>query len=169
LYTKIENTIKIEDDLLAPSSKYVIKFKGHKPFDSVHMLPGLVKGILHVSSKDFWEEDIRWDIAVEPREFFAILRARKPMDKWSLINLKFTIRGHQNSKDGSGDIEIEVEGTLNSEYMYSNFVQRGLWWSFNRMFYYKQRRMYIDEGNDFCKQIKEAIQRKLDILPEGQI
>ncbi len=169
MYEKIPNTIKIQDDLLAPSSKYVVKFKGHKPFDSVHILKNLVKGILHVSSKDFWEDDIRWDITEEPREFFAILKARKSMDKWSIINLKFTIRGHQSSKDGSGDIEMEIEGTLDTQYQYSNFLQRGLWWSFNRMFYYKQRRMYMDEGGDFCRQIKEAVQRKLGILPQGQI
>ena len=168
-FQKIENEIKIQDDLLAPSSKYVVKFKGHKPFEVINMLPRLVKNILHISSKDFWEEDIRWDITEEPREFFALLRSRKRFDKWSKVELKFTIRGHQSSKDGFGDIEVEIEGTLDTKYLYSNFLQRGLWWSFNRMFYHKQRRMYMDEGQDFCKKIKIETQRKLGILPEGQI
>lgn len=168
MYKKIKNKIKISDDLLAPSSKYVTKFQGQNPFSVVKMLPRTVKNILHISSKDFWEEDIRWDITEDPREFFAILKSRKAMDKWSTINLKFTIRGHQSSKDGSGDLEIEVEGTLDTEYNYTNFIQRALWWAYNRMFYYKQRRMYIDEGADFCKQIREAIQTTLNILPENE-
>ena len=91
------------------------------------------------------------------------------MDKWSTINLKFTALGHQSGKDSTGDLNLEIEGTLDTEYTYSNFIQRGIWWSFNRMFYYKQRRMYIDEGADIATKIKEEVQRKLDILPEGQI
>ncbi|MAH43039.1 hypothetical protein CL614_04945 [archaeon] len=169
MYKEIKHKIKISDDLLAPASKYVVKFQGNKPFAAIDMLQGVVKNILHVSSKDFWEEDIRWDINTEPREFFTILKARKKMDKWSMINLKFTAIGDQSSKDGVGKLTIEIEGTLDTEYSYSNFIQRGTWWSFNRMFYYKQRRMYIDEGADFTKKIKEEVQRKLGILPEGQI
>lgn len=168
MYKKIKSEIKIQDDLLAPASKYVIAFKGYKPFAVIDMLPHLVKDILHISSKDFWEEDIRWDITSEPREFFAILRSRKKFDRWSKIELKFTLRGHQSSKDSYGDLELEIEGTLDTKYMYSNFLQRGLWWTFNRMFYYKQRRMYIDEGDDFCRKIRDAAQRKLGIHPDAQ-
>lgn len=164
-----EKKILIRDDLLAPASKYVLKFKGYHPFAAVDMLPDLVKGILHISSKDFWERECRWDITEDPREFFIILTSRRQEDRWSSFNLKFTIRGHQSDKDLMGDIELEVEGTLDTTYVYSNFIQRMLWWLYDYTFYYRQRRMYIDRGKDFCQMIKDAVQRRWGILPEGQI
>ncbi|MFH1420483.1 MAG: hypothetical protein ABIG30_00785 [Candidatus Aenigmatarchaeota archaeon] len=165
-HVSIGKVIKMEDDLLAPASKYIIKFKGYHPFAAVDMLPDLVKGILHVSSKDFWEEEMRWDINEEPREFFIILKSKKQQDRWSMYDLKFTIRGHQSDKDFMGDIEMEIEGVLRTQYVYSNFIQRGLWWMYNYLFYYRQRRMYLDTGKDYCQLIKDAVQRRLGIYPE---
>jgi hypothetical protein len=153
--------IKIIDDLLAPRDYINISFKGKEPFAVCTQFPKLLVDVLKISGKDVFETDIRWDITEDPRAFYGVWRAKREDDRWSNVRVKVIAQGAQSSKDKLGWITINVKGWLETEYEYTNFIQKSFWWFFNYMFYYRQRRKYIDYAKDDILRIKERI---LDIL-----
>ncbi|RLB76452.1 MAG: hypothetical protein DRH15_12600, partial [Deltaproteobacteria bacterium] len=42
-------------------------------------------------------------------------------------------------------------------YTYTNALQKALWWFYNRYFYYKQRRAYIEEERKLAFQFRDAV------------
>ena len=56
-----------------------------------------------------------------------------------------------------GKIRIEFYGYIETEYNYANFLQRALWLLYNRIFYYKERRMYIERGKEWLFKLRERI------------
>ena len=153
--------IMIVDDLLAPRDFIEIKFQGKEPFNVCTLVPRLLIDVMKISGKDVFETDIRWDVTAEPREFYGMWRGKRDEDRWTTTRMKIRAQGAQATKDKMGWITIMLKGTVETEYEYTNFIQKSFWWFFNYMFYYNQRRKYIDFGRDNVYRLKERI---LDIL-----
>lgn len=159
-------SIKIIDDIMAPSDTVKIRFEGKNPFSSTTVIPSMLRYILKVSAKDILETDIRWDsLAAPKKEFYGRWLGKRAEDVWTKTMIRVLIQGQQDSTDKAGWCRIELKGTINTEYNYTHFFQRALWWVFNYTFYYKQRRKYAEEGKDLIFQMREYLQRVLGILP----
>src|SRR3989338_6835411 len=160
-------TIEIIDDILAPSDTLKFKFKGKNPFTAMAITPGLIKETMKISAKDLFEHDIRWDVSGEPRDFYGKWMGKRKDDRWTVSFIRVLIQGKQDSKTKEGNAEIQIKGTIKTEYNYANFIHKWFWWVYNRSFYYKQRRMYIDSNKDDMLTIKRKLQIALGIEPEG--
>lgn len=158
--------LTVEDDIAQPSDTLKIKFKGKNPFSVCEKFMDTLRDVMKVSSKDIVETDIRWDITGEPRTFYGMWAGRRKDDRWTTTTLRLIAQGSQSSKDMTGDISINVKGTIRTRYEYTNFIQKSFWWFFNFMFYYAARRRYFDFARDNLYEVREKILRQLQIFRE---
>lgn len=161
-------SIRIVDDIMIPSESLWINFKGKSPFVVCGMFPAMLKEIMKITGKDIWETDLRWDITSDPRPFYGVWMGRRKEDKWTVTNIRILAQGAQNAKDKVGWIRVQIKGTVETEYDYTNFFQKSLWWFYNYMFYYKQRRQYIDYAKDNCETLKARTTQALGIYKEAR-
>jgi hypothetical protein len=161
--------LEIHDDILAPGDTLTIKFKGKNPFTAMKIVPGLIKYGMKISSKDMYEHEVRWDITADPRDFYGKWMGKRADDNWTKSFIRAIVQGVQDSKTKEGNVTVQLKGWILTTYNYANFIQRWFWWIYNRSFYYKQRRMYIDGNKDTMIDIKTSIQKALGIAPEGTI
>lgn len=162
-------TIKIIDDVLAPKDYITINYKGKNPFLVCTMFLDFLKNIMKISGVDLYEVDVRWDITSDPRPFYGMWYGKRNEDRWTVTRLKIRAQGAQRSKDKMGEITIQLKGWVETAYTYTNFIQKSFWWFFNYMFYYKQRRKYIDFSKDNIYQLREKITETLGISREEKL
>jgi hypothetical protein len=156
-------SLSIIDDLMAPSDTAKITFKGANPFTVVAMIPDLIKNTMKISAKDLLETDVRWDATGENNDFYGVWMGKRTEDRWSKTIIRVIIQGVQNSKDKTGNFTMQIKGTLETKYEYSNFFSKQFWWFYNYQFYYNQRRKYLDNGKDDMLDMKEKILDRFDI------
>ena len=161
--------IKIVDDILAPRDFLEVKFQGKDPFAVVPLIPRLIRDVMKVTGMDIFETDIRWDVTSDPREFYGHWKGKRDEDRWTTTRIRIRAQGAQSVKDKMGWVNIILDGTVETRYEYTNFIQKSFWWFFNYMFYYKQRRKYIDYGKDNIYKLKERILDILGIPKEEQV
>jgi hypothetical protein len=151
------------DDILAPKDTIVINFKGKDPYKVVLSIQKLLVGVVKLETKDVYETDSRWNLIADPRDFYSVWIAKKEEDKWSTTVLRVIIQGAQSMKDKTGWTRIELKGNLITKYKFSNFFQRSFWWFYNKMFYYKQRRIYIELRKDNLHEVRNMLMDSLGI------
>jgi len=160
------SSINITDEIQAPKGATVVKFSGKNPFVVVTMIPKLLRYVMKLSGKDIHERDIRWDTTSDPREYYGYWTGQRTEDTWTKSKVTVIAQGTQDIKTGEGSIRIELKGTVSTTYDYANFLQRSFWWFFNRTFYFKQRRRYIDYATDNILTIRSKIMDELGIMKD---
>jgi hypothetical protein len=158
--------ITISEDILAPSDTIKIKYTGKNPFSVVPPMLRTMKYVMKLSGKDMRETDLRWDITADPREFYGVWMGVKGNDLWTKTFVRVIAQGAQSSTDKTGWVEIHIKGYIETKYEYSTFIQKSFWWFYNYMFYYKQRRMYLERAKDDMFMIRDRLTTQLGILPE---
>ncbi len=156
-------SIEIVDDILAPEESIVISYKGDNPIQICFKISDWLKKIFLVESKDIYERKFKISKLSDVRDFYNMWHVEKDKDKWSTIYCKVTITGKQSWKTKKGSIRIEITAWLRTSYEYSNFIQRAFWLIFNRIFYYKKRRGYVQEGRMLVEALKDEIYNTLKI------
>lgn len=138
------HTISIVDDVLAPLRKVVLNYEGEDPYFPLRdKIKPLIRKHLEVGPTWAWEMKHKWD--QRDGSFYDVWRGEKSEDKWSTVVVFIKLRGEEN-KERYGKLKIEIVGVLNTKYEYSNALQKMLWLLYNRYFYYKQRRFYIEQA-----------------------
>lgn len=158
--------ITIIDDILAPSDKCIVRYKGPNPFVAFAMFPRVIRDVMKVTGKDTFETDVRWDSSEDPRGFYGMWYCKRGEDTWTKTQIRAIAQGAQSLKDKEGWLYLELKGNVITSYDYTNFVQRSFWWFYNRTFYYKQRRKYIDFAKDDIFRIRDRVLRALHIERE---
>ncbi|MFH0832914.1 MAG: hypothetical protein V1900_04295 [Candidatus Aenigmatarchaeota archaeon] len=158
--------IRIVDDSLAPQDFISINYQGKEPYAVCTKVTDWLKAVWKVTGIDVYELDIRWDITNDPRTFYGYWRVKKEYDNWTFSKAKVRAQGAQSSKDRTGWLNIVIDGWVETKYEYTNFIQKSFWWFYNYMFYYKQRRMYLEYEKDLINKLKENILRTLGTARE---
>ena len=159
--------IVMTDEIQAPTEVTILRYTGKNPFAVVALIPRLIKDVMKITSVNIREHEIKWDVTVDPADFYGYWQGRRLEDNWSTTQIIIVAQGAQSRKEKTGWAEVRLKGTVRSEYTYNNFIQKSFWWFYNLMFYYKQRRRYIDYAQDNIFQIRESLQKSLGILREG--
>ncbi len=159
------NKLEFEDTALAPAEWITINYKGKNPVIVYTVVPRAIVDVLKISSSHLFEDHVKWDVTDETKTFYGVWRGRYKNDRWSKTWVKVIIQGAQ-SPDKTGWVNIYIRAILHTGYTYSNFVQKNLWWIYNRWFYYKQRRAYMDYAKDLAYNIRDEVRAALGILPE---
>ena len=160
--------LKIIDDLMAPSDTAKVTFKGMNPSNVLGMVPDLIKNTMKISAKDLLETDMRWDVTNEVITYYGVWMGKRTEDRWSKTFIRVIVQGDQHSKEKTGSFSIQIKGTLETTYEYSNAFQRFFWLFYNRQFYHDQRRKYLDEGKTDILDMKEEILSKFGIEPRDE-
>ncbi|MCX6815788.1 MAG: hypothetical protein NT120_02970 [Candidatus Aenigmarchaeota archaeon] len=155
----------VVDDLLAPADTIVVRFQGKNPFAAASMVPGMLRQVLQVTSKDVLETEIKWDATRETREFFGKWMGKRKEDFWTKTIAEVIIQGEQESKEKTGWCRIQLRGVVQTEYEFTNPFQKPFWLLYNKYFYSKQRRAYIEQGKDFLYKMRNIFQNTLGITP----
>src|SRR3990167_7835123 len=99
-------SLNIIDDILAPSDRLKVKFKGANPTAILGMAPGMIKNIMKIPGKDLLETDIRWDAT--DGSFYGVWMGKRTEDQWSRTHIRVIAQGVQN-KDGTGWFTAEMK------------------------------------------------------------
>ncbi|MEM7819885.1 MAG: hypothetical protein QXD48_03595 [Candidatus Aenigmatarchaeota archaeon] len=158
--------IIISDDILAPSDVIKIHFEGKNPFSVVPGMISIIKYEMKLSGKDMRETDIRWDVSSDPREFYGVWLGKRTNDRWTATYVRVIAQGAQSSVEKIGWIDIWLKGYIETKYEYSNFIQKSFWWIYNYMFYWKQRRSYLERAKDDLFKIRDRLMTQLGIIKE---
>lgn len=135
--------ISINDDVLAPLRKVVLNYQGNEPYIQGNTIKTMIRKHLEIGPTWAWEMKHKWD--QRDGSFYDVWRGEKSEDKWSTVIVFVKLTGEEN-KERYGKLKIEIVGVLNTKYEYSNAIQKMLWLLYNRYFYYKQRRFYIEQA-----------------------
>ena len=157
--------IEFREDILAPANVLRIEYVGKDPFWVCTAAMKMLKETLKIQTKDLREDDIRWDITCDPREFYGIWRAKRGEDRWTATWVKITAHGFIG-KDYMGNVRIKLEGWLQTKFRYATSFSRWLWVLFNYFFYWRQRRTYLDKSRDDIMSMREQVLRAYGILRE---
>lgn len=155
--------LKIIEDIIAPSDRVKIRYDGQNPAALLGMVPDMIKTTMKIPGKDLLETDIRWDVT--DGSFYGVWMGKRVEDQWTTTFIRVIVQGVQD-KEGRGWFTIEIKGTVETGYYFSNFVQRSFWWFYNYGFYYKQRRGYLEEAKDDIFEMKDFVLEKFKIGQE---
>lgn len=158
--------LMLVDDLFTPSDAIVINYSGSNTFKATQIIKPLMEKIVQVESKDTFERIFKWDITNDPRAFYDFWHCIKEEDKWTSILIKVTLQGTQHTQTRKGNLRIEMTGFLQTNYEYSNSLQKLFWMFYNKTFYYKRRRQYLERGKEYVYAIRDELYRELKI-PRG--
>ncbi|MBI2173418.1 MAG: hypothetical protein HYT73_04420 [Candidatus Aenigmarchaeota archaeon] len=161
-------TINIVDDILAPADTIKLHYEGKNTFRVFDMVRGLLRDVMKISSKDILETDARWDVFADPRAFYGMWMGKRKEDQWTMTYIRIIMQGEMDMKTRLGWLDVRLKGTVETKYQWTNFIQRGFWWTYNRTFYYKQRRMYLEFAKDNVYTIRRKMQQALGIAPPGE-
>lgn len=157
--------IEFVEDILAPREYIDINYTGKNPFLIFGIILPLLRDILKVSAANLREDKIRWVSLGDVKGFYGAWRGYRPEDRWTRTLIKvFADGNHDREKYGS--VHIWIKGYLETRFEYSNPVSKALWLLFNYLFYWKQRRAYIDFSRDNILKLKEEILSAYNILVE---
>jgi hypothetical protein len=153
------------EDVLAPAAGIKIEFQGKNPTWILGAATRLLRDTMKVSSVNLREDEIRWDVTGDPKSFYGIWRCYRGEDRWCKSWIKITAQGTSN-REGFGEVGIKLEGWIETDYEYGNPISVWLWNLWNYIFYWKQRRAYIDFVKDEIMEIREKILRAYGIARE---
>ncbi len=158
--------INVVDDILAPSEVLRIKLTGAYPFKIVTMVPMMIRDVVKITGVDIYERDVRWGFDADPRYFYGYWVGRRREDRWTQSFFIIIVQGEQSSKDKIGWVTINLKGTVQTRYEYTNFIQKSFWWFYNIMFYWKQRRQYIEYAKDNVYKMRDVMTRAMGVPRE---
>lgn len=159
----------LEDDCLAPRPQLKIEYIGPNPFGIYRKTEDLLKKIWQVGSVDYWERDFRWDVARDPREFFARVCVNRGMDFRSKIFVEVSMQGTQFiDSNKNGKLTILIGAKLQSEFELKSAFQRspiykGLLLIYNKIFYRNVRSGYLKICQDFLDKTNREFRANLSV------
>ena len=159
--------LKIIDSVLAPKPEISMKFKCKNPFLIYSKIKKILQETLKVSGKDIYEHVIKWDDSSVNREFYCYWHGQDEYDQWTSKKIFVKAQGVQNAETKIGWVHIRIKGQIETEMDYSNPLKKMFFVMYNKMFYSKQRRMYVDDATKNIKEIISEI-RNMYNIPEGE-
>lgn len=161
--------VELVDDILAPSDTLKIRYEGKNPFKAVPAVIPILKKVLKITTKDTLSTDIRWDVSSDPRGFYGRWRGKRTEDRWTKTIVRVIVQGEQTSKERKGWVRIELKGWVETKFDFSNFVERAFWFTYNRLFYYKHRRKYVDDAKSDMYDLREEFTDLLGVSREERL
>ena len=158
---------KIEDVILSPREEMTIEFSGYNPFLICTIARNLLRDILKISGSGIREDDVRWDKSdPNKRWFYGVWRGTIEEDKWTFYWVRIAAEGSYNVKDRMGSVKIQLRGHMFTKVDFSNPISLSLWKLFNYVFYWKQRRKYLEWEKDILNLFKQEILKAYGIYQE---
>ena len=157
-------SVKIKTDLLAPRHAKTYNFSGYHPTRFLKIVPKLIQDVFRITQPNTFEDKLMWDKSSDPIEFFSLTRGKYGKDSRTTFWVTIKIQGKQSQNDKMGEITIKVSSTLDTDFTYSNFLERGLIILYSHLYYYRIRRRYIVEQKRLLDDLDVEIKKVLDSM-----
>jgi hypothetical protein len=158
-------TLRLRAEVFQPQNFKTIRYEGHHPSRVLQFIPGLMKKAFKITSTDFYEDEIKWDVSGDPIEFLGLWRAKDDLDNRTLVWTKIKVIGKQNKKDKMGFVDINIEPWMYTELPYSNIMDKMLAKSYSFLYYGNIRRKYIKRELIKLKKLENSIREELGLKP----
>ena len=156
-------SLTIVDNILYPRDKLVIRYTGENVKEVCNIIRPILERVLQVEAKDTYERILKWDSTSNPRSFYNEWTTNKEEDKWTVYSFKIIAQGTHDINTNRGSVTIEIYAWLRTSYDYSNFIQRFFWSLYNKFFYYRRRREYLEQGRMLTFELRDAFMQALKI------
>lgn len=159
----------ISDEVLAPKANIVIEYFGENPFRIYPRISTLMQNIFKARGESVYEDDFRWDITGDPRQFFFLFRCERGIDGRTryVIILKAFGRQPADPKDKNGKMLVEIKGYVVTRYPIKKRYQRAIFWPFiyfyHWAFYNKIRRRYIEFTKERIEELETELRKILEL------
>jgi len=164
----------IFDYVLAPEDKIKIEYTGANPFRIYLMLPKWLQTFFHGRGKNIFENDFKWDVTGDPREFyFQLMYGDDKFDRFTKFEIKIRAFGMQPSdpNDPNGRIYIEIKGEMTTTFNFNNRFQKAIGmpfvWAYHRLIYQNTRRRYMQILREGIHKLNDAIRTELGVVEAG--
>jgi hypothetical protein len=155
--------LRMRAEVFSPQNVKVINYSGYHPSKTLKIIPSLIRSVFRITSTDFYEDEIKWDVSGDPIEFFGQWRGKDEKDDRTLVWIKVKVDGKQNSKDKMGTVTIYIEPFMITEFPYSNFLDKSLVKTYSYFYYGNIRRDYIEEELNLLKKFEDQLREQLGI------
>lgn len=153
---------KLITDVFSPHYVKTLRYEGDHPSRTLKMLPFLMRTTFRITSTNFYEDEIKWDVSMDPIEFFGEWRGRSPIDSRTNLWVKVKVIGKQSSKDKKGYATIYIH-----PYMVTKIPTEGLDKVlaplYARLFYKGQIKKYIERRLILFQRFEDYIKKELGI------
>lgn len=156
----------MKSDILAPAHTKTLKFFCDHPSKLMKVMPSLIKETFKITSTNFFEDRIKWDISADPVEFYGEWRGKDTKDNRTTLWVSVKLQGKQSLKEKKGEITIWLSGSLITQIPYSMIIDKTLYRIYAYYFYSNQRRYYSSIARDLFGKLEEVIKKELEI--EGE-
>jgi hypothetical protein len=155
--------LKLVTDVLSPHYVKTIRYEGDHPSWTLKLVPFLMRTTFRVTSTNFYEDEIKWDVSAEPIEFFGEWRGRSGIDARTALWVKVKVIGKQSSKDKKGYVTIYIHPYMKTTIPYSNAVDKMIAPVYTKFFYKGQIKKYIERKLILCQRFEDYLKKELGI------
>jgi len=164
----------INDDILAPKPKIVVEYRGPNPFAIYPRIGGLLQGIFQARGVNYFEDDFRWDVTSDPRQFLLRMHLEKGFDKFSEGRVDLKIIGHQPlDPKKNGAIFIEISANIKTKYPSSTPFQKLIVLPFMFLYHYvyynRIRRQYMRRYRVGVEKLEAEIRSTFNLMMREKI
>lgn len=150
-------------DVFSPHYVKTLRFEGDHPSRTLKLLPFLMRMTFRITSTNFYEDDIKWDVSAEPVEFFGEWRGVSGIDERTKFWIKTKVIGKQNSEDKKGYATIYIHPYMKTKIPYSSTLDKFLAPIYSRLFYRGQIKRYIERKLYFCQKFEDDLKKELGL------
>jgi len=151
------NELKMTDEVLAPKASIKINYDGPTPSAAINIIKTLGKKYFRVPSKFWYEDEFTFVDIGSKVELYAEWNARTKFDRYTKYRFRLIYHMFEDKKTKKGNFYLTIRPTIETKFSYRNVLERLFYLIFMKMFYYKQRRNYMDELKKWTLDFKEAI------------
>jgi len=157
-----------------PGKKFMtLEYSGPNPQAAYYQAKKLLAQITRVPENEIIERDFTWRREGEEENFSVTFDVIKDMDRFSFIQISISMKGKiKPSKEfgKEGNLSINIEGVLRTEYPQDTLWQRSLIYEMFRTFYHKfiyedARKKYKQECVDIMNEVYSSLKEFLNVLP----
>ena len=149
-------------DVFSPHYVKTLRYEGDHPSRTLKLLPYLMKITFRVTSTNFYEDEIKWDVSAEPTEFFGEWRGVSRLDSRTSFWVKVKAIGKQSPKDKKGYVTIYIHPYMKTK-IPLNILNRMILPFYARLFYKGQMKKYIERRLIFLQRFEDDVKRELGI------
>jgi hypothetical protein len=154
--------LKLVTDVFSPHYVKTLRYEGDHPSRTLKLLPYLMRITFRVTSTNFYEDEIKWDVSSELTEFFGEWRGRSGIDARTTLWIRVKVIGKQNPKDKKGYATIYIHPYMKTT-IPLNGLNKVIAPLYARLFYKGQMKKYIERKLILCQRFENDLKRELGI------
>lgn len=145
------------------------------PQDAYNEFVDVLRTQCGIDSDDINEEEYEHERKGEVEIISVEIEAVKPLDKFSKIVIEADMDIEMRPASGEeydyvGDLNIDVEGEVRTEYPQESMLQKSILWHAFRVFYEKVlygdvKENYMKTCNKYMRTIRDELKSYFDLLP----